>query len=192
MNGRINKDNLAKLYQEKLTNWNQLDLENPLPVELYKPEEDYLIDSFIKFITKPGKSTTIAGSKTKFHSMLQNILQGFEETEQKNKNGGIGFGLLRKVYGQCSVYPLAIDGVPPLVQNDGEYITPNIDLCNDKGSYRLNTNYFNSGKNPLRFAIAVIYPSKNTEGEKFAQMMLSNEGQSLLQEIGLVPARNIY
>jgi hypothetical protein len=201
LKGRINKDNLAKLYQEtkteKITNWNQLGLKNSLPVKLYKPEEDYLIESFVKFIKKPGEPTTIAGSKTKFDSMLQNILQSFEE----NKDGGIGFGLLRKVYGQCSVYPLAIEEVQPqliqvqqpLVQNDGNPINPDIDLCNDKGSYRLNTKAFKSEKYPLRFAIAVIYRTNNkTKGEDFAQMMLSDEGQSLLQEIGLVPARNIY
>ena len=203
LNGRISKNNLAELYQEekteKITNWNQLDPKNSLPVKLYKPEEDYLIDSFIKFIIKTGEITTIAGSKTKFESMLQEILQGFEETEQENRYGGIGFGLLSKVYGQCSVYPLAIGEkyreIQPLIQNDDNNpINPYIDLCNDKGSYRLNTDAFKSGKYPLRFAIAVIYRTNDEtkKGENFADMMLSDEGQSLLQEIGLVPARNIY
>lgn len=193
LNGRISKNNLAKLYQKEKTDWQELGLKKSLPVKLYQPKENYLIDSFIQFIMKVGGSTTIAGSKTKFESMLQNILQGFEETEQENRYGGIGFGLLRKVYGQCSVYPLSIEGVQPLIQNDGNDINPYIDLCNDKGSYRLNTKAFKSGKYPLKFAIAVIYRSNNNQkGEDFAQMMLSDEGQLLLQEIGLVPARNIY
>ncbi|MBV6622401.1 MAG: substrate-binding domain-containing protein [Rivularia sp. (in: Bacteria)] len=196
LNGNINKNDLAKLYQSKIADWNQLGLKKSLPVELYEPEEKHLIDSFIQFITEPNGSTTIAKRETtKFDSMLQKILQGFEETNPENRYGGIGFGLLRKVYGQCSVYPLAINGVQTLAHNDGKPITPNIDLCNDKGSYRLNTNAFKSGRYPLRFAIAVIYKTtkdEDSKGEKFAEMMLSDEGQSLLQEIGLVPARDIY
>ena len=182
LNGNISKDDLAKLYQGDIKDWKNLGLTKSLRVELYQPEEQHLINSFIQFIT-----TTIEEIQpTKFELMLPKILQGYEE----NEHGGIGFGLLRKVYGQCSVYPLAIDGVQPLIENDGKDITPNIDLCNDKGSYRLNTEAFKSGRYPLRFAIAVIY--KTTKGEKFAEMMLSDEGQSLLQEIGLVPARDIY
>ena len=199
LNGNINKDDLAKLYQKGKTDWNQLGLKKSLPVELYEPEEKHLIDSFIQFITEPNASTTIAKIEpTKFDSMLQKILQGFEETNPENRYGGIGFGLLRKVYGLCSVYPLAINGVQTLAHNDGKPITPNVDLCNDKGSYRLNTEAFKSGRYPLRFAIAVIYKttkdedSEDSKGEKFAEMMLSDEGQSLLQEIGLVPARDIY
>ncbi len=190
LNGRINKDDLAKLYQQQITNWKdwkELGLKNSLSVKLYKYEEDSLVKSFIP---KLLESKAIEESnKENFYSMLQNILQDFE----KNTDGGIGFGLLSKVYGQCSVYPLAIEGVQPLIQNDGTPINPYIDLCNDKGSYRLNTDAFKSGNYPLRFAIAVIYRTNNkTKGEKFANLMLSDEGQSLLQEIGLVPARNIY
>lgn len=194
LKGSISKNNLAKLYQEQITDWKdwkELGLKNSLPVKLYKYEEDSLVKSFIP---KLLESKAIEESnKENFYSMLQNILQGFEE----NQDGGIGFGLLRKVYGQCSVYPLTIGEknrkVQPLIQNDGTPINPYIDLCNDKGSYRLNTDAFKSGKYPLRFAIAVIYRSNNNEkGENFADMMLSDEGQLLLQEIGLVPARNIY
>ena len=208
MKGRINKDNLAKLYQGQITDWQQLGLENKLPVKLYKPEEEHLLESFITFITKPNESTTIAESVVKvrkFNSMLQKILQGFEETTKENRYGGIGFGLLSKIYGQCSVYPLAIDGVQPLVHNDGTPITPEtVDLCNDKGSYRLNTNAFNDNSNlkkyPLIFAIAVIYKDpkstgksedNKSKGEIFTKMMLTDEGQSILQEIGLVPVKNI-
>ncbi|MEL6166157.1 MAG: hypothetical protein AAFR37_21235, partial [Cyanobacteria bacterium J06628_3] len=74
-------------------------------------------------------------------------------------------------------------------------INPKLDLCNDKGSYRPNYKRFihdsKLEKYPFRFAVAVIYPTEQEEGKLFADMMLTHEGQTLLKEVGLVPAKNI-
>ncbi|BAY81530.1 putative serine/threonine kinase [Calothrix parasitica NIES-267] len=189
LNGNIDDKKLADYYQDK---------GEKKAIKLYKSEDNKLVDLVTKQFNKeqfviPSYVESI--EKSKFNKTLQDIRKNFENDEVDS----IGFGLLSKVYGQCSVYPLALKDVndekyvQPFVDNNGDEISPTIDLCNDKGSYRLNYKAFrndsDSEKYPLRFAIAVIYPTEQEEGKLFADMMLTDEGQTLLEEVGLVPAK---
>jgi ABC-type phosphate transport system substrate-binding protein len=102
---------------------------------------------------------------------------------------------MSQVYGQCSVYPLALreDGrqyVQPLVLNTTEAITPATNLCDRKGAYFPNPEVFQNGTYPLAYEIIVIYPQDNSRvpvGQKFAELMQTVEGQQLIREAGLVP-----
>lgn len=103
---------------------------------------------------------------------------------------------MSKVIGQCSVYPLAIaktdkegDKGIQLIKDSQGSIKPNdsnLDLCGDKGSYWVDKD--NLDKYPLKYDIGFIFQEKDSDiGNKFAEVLNTDEGQYLLSQIGLVP-----
>ena len=124
--------------------------------------------------------------------MLRQVLNDLYDRQV----GSIGFDTFSKVFGQCSVYPLALsennsEAVSPLIQ-DNKPITPQTDLCNDKGNYRPNMEAFISQSYPLAYPLVVIYPKDNRRqapGKKFAYLLRTVEAQRLLKEAGLVPLK---
>ncbi|MEM9869457.1 MAG: hypothetical protein AAF765_17300 [Bacteroidota bacterium] len=122
--------------------------------------------------------------------MMRAVIKDFED----NQIGGIAFNTISKIVGQCSVYPLALQNkgkspVQPLIMDNGKPINPSIDLCDRKGSYHPDVELFKSRKYPLGYAIRVVYPRDNDRsiiGEKFAEILKTEEGQRLLGEAGMV------
>jgi ABC-type phosphate transport system substrate-binding protein len=127
--------------------------------------------------------------------MLQKVLQDFESPEGL---GSVGFSPLSQIFGQCSIYPLAVQAkgkkaVQALVLDKAQPIEPSTDLCDRKGSYYPDVKAFQTGQYPLAYSLAVVYPRDNSlppAGEKFAQLLRTSEGQRLLYETGLVPLRS--
>lgn len=123
--------------------------------------------------------------------MLRKVIRSFEG----EKVGAIAFAPLSKVFGQCSVYPLALvegekDPVHALVQDNSQPVNPTTDLCKDKGSYFPNLQVLKTGSYPLGYPLAVVYPRDNSRppvGAKFAEMLQTQEGQQLLSKTGVVP-----
>lgn len=211
LNGQITFEQLRQLYTGKITNWK--DLGGPdLPVRLYMPTEtetvrifeqrvlnsDELIAQFRQLWQPQALSdkSIITQQANKIIQLstlptLRTVLRDFED----EKIGGIGFGPLSKVFGQCSVYPLAIvdanhSPVQPLSQDIAQPIDPATDLCNKKGSYRPNIEVFSTRRYPLAYPLAVIYPRDNSRlpiGKKFAEILKTQESQQLLSKTGLVP-----
>lgn len=213
LQGIITFDQLRRLYTGQIAHWSELDSRLPdLPVKLYIPTEAEAVRIFEERVLKdqsaiakfrslisqptPGSSFIHAQGtpiiyQNSTSQMLIKVIQDFE-----NQNiGAIGFSTLSKVIGYCSVYPLALDAgdrqaIQPLVQDSGQAIDPNTDLCDDKGSYHADIQSFKTGRYPLAYPLAVIYPRDNSRpaaGEKFAEMLRTKEGQTLLQKTGLVP-----
>ena len=94
---------------------------------------------------------------------LRQLIQDFEKDQPV---GSISFGSISQVFGQCSVYPLALADdwqsfVSPLVMQTGKVVTPDIDLCNEKGNYVQNYNAFINKTYPLSFPISVVYLRDN-------------------------------
>ncbi|MEM9538595.1 MAG: hypothetical protein AAGA60_03685 [Cyanobacteria bacterium P01_E01_bin.42] len=105
-----------------------------------------------------------------------------------NRQKSLGFGWLSMVMGQCTVYPLAYNGkqvVRDYYNSDRQPISPETDLCNDKGSYWGSAD--NIQDYELSYPLAVVYPENSTAGEKFSDILLTMEGQFLLREAGLIP-----
>jgi hypothetical protein len=127
--------------------------------------------------------------------LLEQILRDFEN----EKIVSMGLTFLSSVFAQCSVYPLAIvDGgqvFQAIVQNNGKPLTPEVDLCNDKGSYfPIFTSSLESGEFPFVYPLAVVYPKEGNgtdAGRRFAEMLQTDEGQYLLREMGLIPMRKL-
>jgi hypothetical protein len=113
----------------------------------------------------------------------------------------ISFGIISKIKGQCTGYPLAIvDGNKPAIQplfqkRDHLPIKPSdnqtSDLCKHD-RYFLDVNTFQSY--PLGYPIFVVYPkdtSRSSAGSSFAEILTTNEGQCLLSKVNLVPLQPI-
>ncbi len=135
--------------------------------------------------------------------MFRQIIRDFETEDgrdpqgqlQRRKTGSIAISSISQVRGQCSVYPLAIAEarqapVQPLVLKEGRPVGLTDDLCDRKGSYIPDVKAFQTGRYPLAYRLAVIYPADNrrsAQGRKFAELMVTREGQRLLADAGLVP-----
>jgi ABC-type phosphate transport system substrate-binding protein len=215
LNGKITFEQLRKLYTGEIANWK--DLGGPdLPVKLYMPDDTEAvrifeqrvlkdadkINAFKNLQRKPDQAALVTNSwiglvtrVPNSREMLQKVIQDFEKADSKQQIGAIAFSRLSQVFGQCSVYPLALveegnSPVQPLIQDNGQPVNPTTDLCNDKGSYHPNVQVFKDRTYPLTYPLAVVYPRDNSRppvGVKFADMLRTQEGQQLLSKTGLVP-----
>ena len=215
LKGKISLEKLRRLYSEGRKSWKTPRELEGWDIKLYVPftdsetklfEElvfdrnnrrqinDYkdLVETIIFRQTKELRKSNIEQLNTRH--LLEQISEDFE-TE---RTIGIGFSYLSTIFGQCAVYPLAIvnehQTIQTLVKTNGKSISPTTDLCNDKGGYWQNVEAFKTGKYPLGYNLVVVYP-KNKErsaaGEKFVELLRTDEGQYLLREAGLVPLRKL-
>lgn len=205
LGGKINFEQLRRLYTGKIAKWNQLDHSLPdLPVKLYIPKEEAVVNRFKQVVFKNHPEELqqfqklIANNKITTQETLDTLGNQILGDFENHANGGIGFGILSKVFGQCSVYPLSLgesgQEVQTLVQNDSKEINPKVDLCNEKGNYHPSTDVFAKGLYPLGYKLAVVYPNSAGSkavmaGEKFAEILQTDEGQNLVSEAGLVPIK---
>ena len=217
LKGQISLEQLRQLYTGKITNWRELGGPN-LPVKLYIPDEDEAVQIFQERVlvnqaaindfknlvsSQDCKQQDESFTTARYPEIipcptfetLRQVIGGFEDEQF----GGIAFGSLSKVLGQCSVYPLDLvknntDPISPLIQDDGKPVTPKTDLCNDKGSYSPNYETFLNKSYPLAYPLAVIYPRDNSRepiGQKFAAILKTVEAQRLLSKTGLVPLQQL-
>ena len=199
LGGKISFERLRLLYSGD-TDW-QIPNGVGGQIKLYVPTDPEVVGLFQRqvlqdeaTITKFNESIGKIIWPMDVNQMLGQILQDFEALAPAT---GIGFARLSKVFGQCSVYPLAIgkagQEVQPIAQNGNGSITPDTDLCNGKGSYWADASVFNNGSYPLIEKLVVLYyrsdpNSKQEQAAKaFVEAMMTLEGQCLLNEAGLVP-----
>lgn len=181
---RVLQDDRSIAKFRNLIALNQIKTENTLPQN----------ESLIK--TNPESPQTenqINITRLDTTSTLRAVIRDFENPEQSI--GSIGFDALSKVFGQCAVYPLALQDdrgrtFAPLELNSGNKLTPKTDLCRYKGNYRQNQDLFIDQKYPLTYPLAIIYPRDNRreqKGRKLAEILKTQEMQCLLQDTGLIP-----
>lgn len=212
LNGRLTFAQIRDLYTGKIKNWREINSNLPdLPIKLYIPPDKETVEIFEQKVLQDANSiatfrnfqidgstnnattdnSTIRITRLSTTAMLQQVLRDFEVEDI----GSVGISTVSKVFGQCSAYPLALTdsdkpAVQPLIQDNGNSVSPNTDLCDDKGSYRPNIQVFKTGDYPLSYPIVVVYPADNSRaqiGQKFAEMLKTQEVQSLLEKAGLVP-----
>lgn len=210
LNGSLTLAQLRQLYTGEIVNWRELGGPD-LPVKLYIPADEEAVQifesrvlqdpeaiaTFRRLATQRSRASAVSTEITRLSTFrtLNAVIQDFEERNV----GAIAFGSLSRIFGQCSVYPLALQAgfnapVAPLIEENGLPISPETDLCNNKGSYRTNIAAIRSGRYPLSYPITLIYPRDNRRaplGEAFADVLRTDEGQLLLQQAGLVPLRPI-
>ncbi|MEL6222358.1 MAG: hypothetical protein AAFR31_06935 [Cyanobacteria bacterium J06627_8] len=201
LDGQISFRQLRQLYTGKISNWQELGGPN-LRVQLYLPNNTETLRIIEEHVL--GDRRSIERFRQLLNDnqilllpplpMFRQMLQDFES----NNLGAIALAPMSQVFGQCSVYPLAIQpnrrrpGISPLVDQDGRAIRPSVDLCRAKGSYVQNTTVFRNQTYPLAYPIQVVYRRDNRLlpiGSKFAELLKTEESQRLLQHAGLVPLR---
>ena len=202
LQGRITFAQLRQLYTGEIINWRQLGGPN-LPVKLYMPLDDESVKIFEKRVLKDETAIATFRQLTQEGnngitslSVFDSLRQVIQDFEDRNI-GSISFGSISQVFGQCSVYPLAIADdyksfVAPLVWKTGKAITPDVDLCNEKGSYSQNYSAFINQTYPLAYPISVVYTRDNRRlpiAERFVSIMRTEEAQNLLKQTGLIPLK---
>ncbi|MBD2137988.1 substrate-binding domain-containing protein [Anabaena sp. FACHB-1237] len=211
LEGKITLEQLQKIYTGEITNWRDVTgINGPnLKIKLYisrnaeavgnfeqrvlKTEEN--ISRFRRLLTAKEKNDIPKVSQLETFETFRSIIKDFENVDSKNvRIGGIGFDFLSKTYGQCSIYPLALQHenkyvVSPLIQLNGKPINPReTDLCN-KSSYVPNSRQFINQSYPLAYPLSVVYLRDNRQepkGKKFGEVLQSKEVQCLLKHTGLV------
>jgi hypothetical protein len=125
--------------------------------------------------------------------MLRSIINDFETAGV----GSVGLTPLSSIGGQCSVYSLAVGpsrrrAVQPFRNASGQPIHPDVDLCRTKGVYQIDPAVLSQTDYPLAYPVAVVYRRDNRLppiGPKFAEIMLTEEGQAYLRQVHLSPVR---
>ncbi|MEO1093880.1 MAG: phosphate ABC transporter substrate-binding protein [Cyanobacteria bacterium J06638_28] len=195
LQGELTLQELNDIYVGKVDTWNDLS-RNFLGIKRYGAESLETVRMFEQTVIDPLSIDRLPALELQpTFPMLRSILQDFETQNL----GSIGIAPLSQVFGQCSVYPLALAAereptVQPLILNTGEPITPAIDLCDRKGVYFPDPEALQSGTYPLAYEIIVVFPQDNSRvpvGQKFIEMLRTTEGQQLLREAGLVPLNGV-
>lgn len=211
LNGQISFEQLRQLYTGKITNWQELGGPD-MPVKLYIPNQPEAVELFEEIVLQdpqlirefqalqksdtPLNSFVVTSPKiTQPGSMTELLRSIIRDFEQEAQVGALAFGPLSQVFNQCSVYPLELKpdnqgSIAPLIQNNQNPITPQTDLCNNKGSYGSNLDVLISQRYPLVYPLALVYLKDNRllpVGPKFGEVMRSLEAQRLLTKTGLIP-----
>ncbi|MBE9098306.1 PstS family phosphate ABC transporter substrate-binding protein [Vacuolonema iberomarrocanum] len=180
---------LIQIYIGRITNWQ----------ELGGP------DITIKPFTAPldsGAPTILRedffAEQDDFADNVQPIATPTEAIQQINSaapadRGAIYLASARNLIGQCSVKPLKIarESERLIAPYAGEWIPP--EECPEKRN-QLHEAALQSGQYPLTRRLFVIAKEGNTadqlSGQIYAELLLTREGQSLIQEAGFVPLVN--
>ncbi len=199
LKGRLTLTQVQDLYQGTTKFWGQIRSGLSLPLELYvnpSPTTLAAIDHFI-FPGEPAPGPVPPSRATPVGlppiPMLRSIINDFETAGV----GSVGLTPLSSIGGQCSVYPLAVGpsrrrAVQPLRKASGQPIHPDVDLCRTKGVYRIDPAVLSQADYPLAYPVAVVYRRDNRlppVGPKFAEIMLTEEGQTYLRQVHLSPVR---
>ncbi len=201
LGGQISFEQLRRLYTGEVRNWRELGGPD-LAVRLYAPLDTESVQIFEQRVLRTDaaiaqfRQLLSQGGETGVTALptFETLRQAIRDFEERNV-GAVSFASISRVFGQCSVYPLAIKesdqpASAPLITRDKKAVTPTTDLCNEKGNYTPDYEAFVSGRYPLSYPIAVVYPLDNRRipvGDRFAAMMTTTEAQKLLQRTGLIP-----
>ncbi|MEB3233755.1 MAG: hypothetical protein VKJ64_22295 [Leptolyngbyaceae bacterium] len=203
LDGHLSIDDLRQLYWGNVQNWWALG-RSRLRVQLYAPNNQEARQIFEQLVLQGQSLDDLSSTDLQTvdtFEMLRLIIRDFEDPVTSGAIGSIGFSHLSRVFGQCSVYPLAIDqaddgqtAIQPLILQDGSPIQPSTDLCDRKGTYTPDTRLFQTEVYPLAYPLIVVYPRDNSLppiGPKFVEAITTIEGQRLLQDGSLVPLEPI-
>lgn len=199
LGGQITIDQLREIYTGRITNWQQINSKLPnLEIRPFAPTEPEANSKFIEIVLKndPQDQALFAAKVTQWDtSRTQNQIR--QEILNGQTTGIIGFGMISKIKGQCTGYPLAIvDGKKPAIQplfqqRERRPLKTSDNLC-QHDDYFFDVNAFQSY--PLGYPIFVVYPKDNSRpaaGSTFAEILTTRQGQCLLSKVGLVPLQPI-
>ncbi len=169
----ISVEQLQDIYEGKLTNWK--DVGGP----------DVSIVPFTRNPKASNLLNELLGQETEQYSSRLQFIRNATEAVRKvgSTPGGISFAGVAPVVGQQTIRPLAI-----AKGNSQEYVQ----LVIDNGK-QINTTAIRDSSYPLSRRQFVVYREDGTidqlAGEAYANMLLSKEGQQIVEKAGFFPLR---
>ncbi|MEM1239115.1 MAG: PstS family phosphate ABC transporter substrate-binding protein [Cyanobacteria bacterium P01_H01_bin.26] len=182
----LDVEQIKAIYTGEITNWS--DLGGPdLPIQAYSrsPEEAGTAQFFLDFVI----DADTYGSNVSF---VSDTTTGIRQVA--NEPGGIYYASAPEVVNQCSIYaiPVASQSRP------NNFVRPYSGVWRTGGdcleqANTINTAVFREGSYPLTRRLFVIVKadgaSDEAAGRAYANMLLSPEGQTLIQQAGFVNVR---
>lgn len=180
----LNLSQVRDIYTGKVTNWSQVGGPN-LPITPYsrRIEDGGTVEFFV---------TNILNEQV-FGANVKPVFSTTDALRQvANNPGGIYYGSAPEIVPQCTVKPMAIarqgtDFVPPY----REPLVPSTACPGQRNS--LNAEAFKSGRYPITRQLAVIVKqngqTEQQAGEAYANLLLTNQGQELMEQAGFVRIR---
>lgn len=175
---------LKDIYTGKITNWNQVGGSN-LNITAYsrRIQDSGTVEFFVQ---------NVLGSQ-QFGSNVQLLSTTTEALRQVSANpGGIYYASAPEVVPQCSIKPL------PLGRQVGEFVPPyrepfvSLSQCPNQKN-QLNAAAFQSGSYPITRQLFVIVKQNGQvdqqAGEAYARLLLTAQGQELIEKAGYVRIR---
>jgi phosphate transport system substrate-binding protein len=169
----LSVNQLKDIYKGKLTNWKQVGGPDLAIVPITRnPNDSNLLHELL------GQEVDQFSSRIQF---IRNTTEAIRKVS--STPGGISFGGNTLIIGQQTVRPLAI-----AKDNSQEYVPPIIE-----NGTRMNTNAIRNGSYPLTRRRFIVYRLDNTidqlAGEAYVNMLLSKEGQQIVEKAGFIPVR---
>lgn len=179
----ITVEQLRDIYLGVLTNWSQVGGPNLAIVPFSRPDAGGTVEFFGDTVlggASLGSIVRTAGTTTEALRLVSST------------PGSIYYASAPEVVGQCTVKPIALGRTPDaLVPPYREpYVPPS--ACPGQRN-QLNAEGFFSGDYPITRRMFVIVredgSSDQQAGEAYAALLLTRQGQTLLQEAGFIPIR---
>ena len=181
----LSLNELRDIYTGTITNWKQVGGPN-LEITVYSKspqfsgEAQFLIDK------------VLSGQK---FSPNVNVVDNITKTLRQvaTDRGAIFYASAPEIVGQCQVKPLSIGNTPQTLISP--YVTPYIEpqQCPARRN-QLNYQVFQNRSYPLLHEVYVIVKEnggiEEQAGFAYASLLLSQEGQKLIQKTGFVPVRS--
>ncbi|MGB3613094.1 MAG: PstS family phosphate ABC transporter substrate-binding protein [Elainellaceae cyanobacterium] len=182
---RLSLDEIGRIYRGEITNWQDVGGPDLAITPYTRPPQD---SGTVGFFVDNVMDGADFGNQVVF---VETLTVGLRQLA--SDPGGIYYGSAPEIVPQCEIKPIALInemGVDiPAHQND--YIPPS--QCPDARN-QINSAAFQAGAYPLTRQLYVIArdndESSSEAAKAYAQLLLSDEGQRLIQEIGFVPIRN--
>ncbi|MBD0385492.1 MAG: substrate-binding domain-containing protein [Nostoc sp. C3-bin3] len=176
---------IKDIYTGKITNWNQVGGPNLKITPYSRRFED---GGTVEFFANNILSGEKLGSNVVY---VYNTTDGLKKLA--SDRGGIYYASAPEVVPQCQIKPLAI------AKQGNNFVAPYIEPlikakeC-PKQRNKLNIDAFKTGQYPITRQMFVVVKQNNNSleqqvGEAYAKMLLTNQGQTLMNEAGFVRIR---
>jgi phosphate transport system substrate-binding protein len=178
---QINLQQLQQIYLGKLTNWKQLGSQDLEIVPLTRQPED---SGEIKFFQDTLLQGQNFGDRVKYVYSTTNAIRQLQQ-----QPGGIYIASAAQIVYQCRIKPLPINFKDRVIAPyQGSRIPP--EECPQQRN-QVNHQAFQEGTYPLTDSLYVIVKQNGDReqriGEAFVKLMLSKQGQKLIEQAGFVP-----
>ncbi|WP_416235795.1 PstS family phosphate ABC transporter substrate-binding protein [Nostoc sp. UHCC 0252] len=176
---------IKDIYIGKITNWNQVGGPN------------LKITAYSRRFEDGGTVEFFANNVLNGEKIGSNVVYVYDTTDGLRKlasdRGGIYYASAPEVVPQCRIKPL------PIAKQGNNFVAPYTeplikpDQC-PKQRNQLNIDAFKTGQYPITRQMFVVVKQNNNSleqqvGEAYAKMLLTNQGQTLINEAGFVRIR---